>query len=212
MAGKVIWHKRKEVGNFLNPFDENPFAITVTTDIVVRYEENSVSTDNILVQDLAYLANAEAGNPTPNPEPGILDIRSITRDICVLEENAESWLYARVAFLFFFSILITWVRPFRFCFIALQNLTVLNRFHQAPTGYTRSYTQLGSTSPSIWLPQSCSLFRVSGTCVSTSSVLRQHARASGTPSCGAVLLLQYPKITFRRRTREILRWTPSSAI
>ena len=50
-------------------------------------------------------------NATP-PErqlPAALRMRSITRQIAAREANAQAFLYARVAFLFFFALLVTWV-------------------------------------------------------------------------------------------------------
>jgi len=41
--------------------------------------------------------------------PAALRMRTLTRDAAASETNAEAWLYARVAFLFFFALLITWI-------------------------------------------------------------------------------------------------------
>ena len=40
----------------------------------------------------------------------VLNVRTITRDVAASNANAESWLYARVAFLYFLSLAIIWVR------------------------------------------------------------------------------------------------------
>ena len=42
--------------------------------------------------------------------PGILHMRSLTRDAAYDEVNVEAWLYARVAILFYIALLVTWVR------------------------------------------------------------------------------------------------------
>ena len=39
----------------------------------------------------------------------VLNVRTMTRNHALIETNADAWLYARVAFLFFCSLLICWV-------------------------------------------------------------------------------------------------------
>ncbi len=121
MAGRVIWKRRKELEGFLNPFNENPFPNTVTTEVQITHEQrrNSSQASFRFDEDRGihsegydpYTVNVEVGPQDQEraARPAILRMRSLTRVAAVNEKNAEAWLYARVAFLFFLSILITWV-------------------------------------------------------------------------------------------------------
>ena len=121
LAGRVIWKKRKQLEGFLNPFNENPFKNTVTTEVQITHEQRRGSSQASFHFDEdtgvlsngyhPYTVNIEVGATDKDraPRPAILRMRSLTRAAAVNEKNAEAWLYARVAFLFFLSILITWV-------------------------------------------------------------------------------------------------------
>ena len=119
MAGKVIWDKRRHLDGFLNPLNENPFTSIVTTaEIEITHEERHIVKDDAsqglsdtsnavdpYFVDISSAPKAQANRPLPAP----LRLRKISRNAAESEPNPEAWLYARVAFLFFFALLITWV-------------------------------------------------------------------------------------------------------
>ena len=121
-AGRVIYKRRHELDGFLNPWNEAPFASIVTTEVVITHEDRNTSDANVVKagtavgldsqqqNDQIYSVNVEAA---PQPRTGalqdIMNVRTMTREIAIADSNAEAWLYARVAFLFFFALAITWV-------------------------------------------------------------------------------------------------------
>ncbi|KAF4628326.1 hypothetical protein G7Y89_g9824 [Cudoniella acicularis] len=117
MAGKVIWSKRRHLDGFLNPLNENPFTNIVTTEIEITHEERSIVKDaeshgmsdlppNVDPYSVSIRVEPVARDRTL---PAALRVRTLTRDVAESETNAEAWLYARVAVLFFMALLITWV-------------------------------------------------------------------------------------------------------
>ena len=67
-----------------------------------------------------YTVNVEVGphskshdddgrKPSHTMAPELFRVRTLTRDHALAEANADAWLYARVAFLFFCALLISWV-------------------------------------------------------------------------------------------------------
>lgn len=121
MAGKVIWSKRRHLDGFLNPLNENPFTSTVTTEIEITHEERFITKDAGSQKTSDMSTEAEGFDPytvdvqvAAQPRqhhavPAALRLRTLTRDAAESETNADAWLYARVAFLFFLALLITWV-------------------------------------------------------------------------------------------------------
>ena len=144
MAAQVIWTKRAHLDGFLNPLNENPFTNTVTTEIEITHEarpivkeddhpgfgsEQSVDVD-------PYSVHVRVNPPaSARPLPAALRMRTLTRDAAERETNAEAWLYARVAFLFFVALLITWVPTSVNRMYALANPTVFNY----PLNYLASF-------------------------------------------------------------------------
>jgi hypothetical protein len=128
-AARLIYKKRSQLEGYLNPFNENPF--TVTWEVTVTTEERT--TDDIVHDptkevdthgargyrpyDIEIRGERNLSHQASAAE--LFNIANISRQVARKEPNAEAWLYARVAFLFFISILITWV-----C-------------HQLPCHYTR---------------------------------------------------------------------------
>ncbi len=127
MAGKVIYDRRKHLDGYLNPLNDYPFANTVTRtqEIHVTHEDRPEyrrdSSEPITAADRsdsraadeidAYTFQVEAPQLANNQRlPAALRLRSLTRDAAQEAPNVEAWLYARVAFLFFAALLITWVR------------------------------------------------------------------------------------------------------
>lgn len=133
----MIYRRRDALSGFLNPLNEHPFSGIVTTDIDVTIEHVSSPTHsykaNVFDKDFdqarpqgleegnvemdAYTVNVEAnpdGRPRQGSKPEILKMREYTREAARQEStDVGAWLYARVAFLFFLSMLIIWVRlPF----------------------------------------------------------------------------------------------------
>jgi hypothetical protein len=119
MAAKVIWNKRQHLDGFLNPLNENPFVNTITTDIEITTDERPIMKethasnrieDTITDIDNPYSVQIRVDQRKDSrPLSAALRMRSITRGVAEMESNAEAWLYARVAFLFFIALLITWV-------------------------------------------------------------------------------------------------------
>ena len=120
MAGRVIWQKRDQLQGYLNPLNENPFASIITTEVRITHEPRLGSAHNEEDHPISpgakspeydpYSVDIEVNGERRPSRPTFLRMRSFTREVAVNEENAEAWLYARVAFLFFVAILITWVR------------------------------------------------------------------------------------------------------
>ncbi len=113
-AARVIWHKRKLLDGFLNPLNESPFTNDVTTEIEITHETRPIVDDAGKVDGTEpdpYSVRIET-KPVDKPQrplPAAFRMRSISRDVAINEVNAEAWLYARVAFLFFLALIITWV-------------------------------------------------------------------------------------------------------
>ena len=118
MAARVIWKKRSQLDGFLNPWNEAPFSNVITTEIRITHEDKAVMSGPQITEgepvglavepgERAYSVNIEVGSPRSQPMPAILNVRGVTRDVAANEANAEAWLYARVAFLFFFALAIT---------------------------------------------------------------------------------------------------------
>ncbi|GAM42994.1 hypothetical protein TCE0_044f17450 [Talaromyces pinophilus] len=124
-AAKLIWNKREHLDGFLNPLNENPFVNTVITEVTITTEERPIvensKHDHDMIRtveesatpgvDNPYSVNIQVGRQTGiiRSLPSALRMRSLTRQIAKHETNAEAWLYARVAFLFFIALLITWI-------------------------------------------------------------------------------------------------------
>lgn len=126
MAGRDVWKKRDALDGFLNPFNEDPFtSVIMTTEVTITTEDRRPSIPNFKERDIgeahaengydAYSVNIELGQPkapelSPRPSrPAIFNLPSVTRAVALSQENVESFLYARVAFLFFIALLVTWV-------------------------------------------------------------------------------------------------------
>ncbi|KAJ5594728.1 G protein coupled receptor family protein [Penicillium hispanicum] len=118
MTAKLIWDKREHLDGYLNPLNESPFVNTMT-EVKITHEERPIVQDagphGILDlgtdQDL-YAVQVEAHPQKLQPQshmPDALRVRSITRNAAEQAQNQEAWLYARVAFLFFLVLMITWI-------------------------------------------------------------------------------------------------------
>ena len=163
MAGRTIYAKRKHLQGFLNPFNENPFTNTVTTEIEITHEARRKSISALPEQGVQgfdtkpdfdpYSVNIEVAplDKQSTPLPNLLNVRNITRDVATQEANAEAWLYARVAFLFFVVLLIVWVSlPSRYK-ISVACLNANYSCHPASTGYMHSLDQTTLISVSTML-------------------------------------------------------------
>ncbi|KAL8820911.1 MAG: hypothetical protein Q9223_000961 [Gallowayella weberi] len=128
MAGRYVWRKRDALDGFLNPFNEDPFTrdVVMTTSVTITSQERKPSLPNYEVREVdkshvddtfdAYSVNIEIGQAPKRPErprrpsrPAVFRIPTVTRAAALSEENVDAFLYARVAFLFFIALLITWV-------------------------------------------------------------------------------------------------------
>lgn len=134
MAFRKVWKNRHQLQGLFNPFNENPFEGIVTTEVdVTTYARRDSSptpnnnTNNKEDVEIAipgtepantggfdpYTVNVEVGQDQQRQrQPSATDlfhVRSLTRNAALSEANSEAWLYARVAFLFFCALLISWV-------------------------------------------------------------------------------------------------------
>lgn len=135
MAFRKVWKNRHQLQGLFNPFNENPFEGTVTTEVdVTTYarRDSSLQPDNktnpnaeIAIPGTEtdqsggfdpYSVNVEVGRDPhhqhhhPGAAPDIFRVRTLTRHAALMSEtDPEAWLYARVAFLFFCALLISWL-------------------------------------------------------------------------------------------------------
>ena len=138
LAFSKVWRNRHELSGLFNPFNENPFAGVVTTDIEIVTEP--MQPHSLLTKPVHYNGDPESNTPrisdakddsgrtrfdpySVNIEVGPLDeeemrrpsgpelfhLPSLTRTAALSETNPDAWLYARVAFLFFCALLISWI-------------------------------------------------------------------------------------------------------
>jgi hypothetical protein len=152
-AAKLIWNKREHLDGFLNPLNENPFVNTVITEVTITTEERPIvensKHDHDMIRtveesatpgvDNPYSVNIQVGRQTGiiRSLPSALRMRSLTRQIAKHETNAEAWLYARVAFLFFIALLITWV-----CLLYSEYNQILTTSKQIPSSANRIYASI----------------------------------------------------------------------
>lgn len=124
-AGHVIYKRRDTLRGFLNPLNEHPFMtgiVTTSIDITIEHvtspSEASTNNANVFDKDFdpASNANAQLDEFHPYivnveaPERKPSGVRKMTREVARKETtNKGAWLYARVAFLFFLSMLIIWI-------------------------------------------------------------------------------------------------------
>ncbi|KAL8871372.1 MAG: hypothetical protein Q9174_002781 [Haloplaca sp. 1 TL-2023] len=143
-AGIVLYHRREHLDGYLNPFNEHPFTGIVTTDIEITIEQadaprpGSSSKSNIFDNDFDRTSNGadyenynvtvEAGSPERRgSKPEILRMRKLTRQAAMQETtDLGAWLYARVAFLFFLSMLIIWIPSSVNRVYSLAHPTIMN--------------------------------------------------------------------------------------
>jgi len=136
LAFTKIWRHRHDLSGLFNPFNEDPFVGTITTDIeIVRTSRKELSevkshqeepetdvppipgTEGETTREFdPYTVDVEVGNDVPDEthrlpstRPEIFRVGSITRNAALQETNPDAWLYARVAFLFFCALLLSWV-------------------------------------------------------------------------------------------------------
>ena len=125
MAGTVVWRRRAELDGYLNPLNEEPFGSEITTQVTITHEEPhqlptvppAVHTSESGVESGIepgfdqYTVNIEVDphEKTVPTMPSVFRVRSLTRTAAFSESNCEALLYARVAFLFFVALLISWV-------------------------------------------------------------------------------------------------------
>ena len=110
------WRHRRSLVGLLNPLNENPFAGTITTDIEIVFSEQS--SENQQYNDIGlqeqgkktpYTVVVQGTNYDSKSRPGLFRLPTQTRNAALAEDNAEAWLYARVAFLYFLAMIICWI-------------------------------------------------------------------------------------------------------
>lgn len=132
LAIRKVWRNWHELTGIFNPFNEDPFTGVIVTEIEITHQsrltdDSRPSHGNLEGQthdfperkssDIrGYSVNVQAQPPLDiERQPSIIldpftGVRSWTRNAALQETNPEAWLYARVAFLFFCALLISWVR------------------------------------------------------------------------------------------------------
>ena len=114
------WRHRRALVGLLNPLNENPFAGTITTDIEIVFslKGESHSAENDRFEQLGlqeqgqmsrYSVVVQGTTYDSRSRPELLRVPTMTRNAALAEENAEAWLYARVAFLYFLAMSICWI-------------------------------------------------------------------------------------------------------
>lgn len=139
---RKVWRQRHELHGLFNPFNDDPFAGIVTTDIEVvhtsRPRKTINSTPTYPEHNVSVDPGAPVKPPTNNPEaplvevsdpytvavevgpqredveryanrPDVFRLGELTRNAALSEVNPDAWLYARVAFLYFCALLISWI-------------------------------------------------------------------------------------------------------
>ena len=106
------WRHRRALVGLLNPLNENPFAGTITTDIEVVFSEEE-QTESLRLQEQgkrsAYTVVVQGTSYDSRSRPELLRLPTLTRNAALAEENAEAWLYARIAFLYFLAMIVCWI-------------------------------------------------------------------------------------------------------
>lgn len=109
------WSHRRSLAGLLNPLNENPFAGTITTDIEVVFSEGERN-DSFQAADVqeqgkanAYTVVVQGTSYDSRSRPDLLRLPTRTRNAALAAENAEAWLYARIAFLYFLAMIICWI-------------------------------------------------------------------------------------------------------
>ena len=109
------WRHRRALVGLLNPLNEDPFAGTITTDIEVVFseEEHTGRFEGLSLQEQgknnAYTVVVQGTSYDSRSRPELLRLPTLTRNAALAEENAEAWLYARIAFLYFLAMIICWI-------------------------------------------------------------------------------------------------------
>ncbi|KAL6719300.1 hypothetical protein ACLMJK_003539 [Lecanora helva] len=126
MAFAKVWKNRHELRGLFNPFNEDPFEGVVTTEVditsyarrgtvarVTSLGDEEATVPGVETEDYdPYSVTVEVGPKERQRKPSagaVFNVRNMTRNHALSETNPDAWLYARVAFLFFCSLLICWV-------------------------------------------------------------------------------------------------------
>ncbi|KAG8630058.1 hypothetical protein KVT40_001677 [Elsinoe batatas] len=129
-AAHLIYRRRHQLSGYLNPLNESPFKATITTSVEVTSEpclsapmpvasaappvpfdpdlETSIPQYHIDV-DAQSTHSIKSLNHPDVPFPAMIRVRSYTRKVAEESINPDAWLYARVAFLFYVALIVTWV-------------------------------------------------------------------------------------------------------
>lgn len=112
------WRNRRALVGLLNPLNENPFAGTITTHIEIVFTEGNgrggdEGFETMSLQEQGkegpYTVNVQGTGYDSTSRPELLRLPTLTRNAALAEENAEAWLYARIAFLYFLAMIICWI-------------------------------------------------------------------------------------------------------
>lgn len=121
------WRNRRALAGLFNPLNENPFGALVTTDVEIvssfvheldnqdqhalagKYIKGSSSASRMELSHYSAKIQAQDGaRGRQNSRPHFLRVGTLTRNAALEETNAEAWLFARVAFLFFVVMMLCW--------------------------------------------------------------------------------------------------------
>ena len=120
------WRNRRALAGLFNPLNENPFGAVVTTDVEIvssavheienedrhalagTHKASSSASQMELSYYSAKVQAEDKARARQNLRPHILRVGTFTRNAALGENNAEAWLFARVAFLFFVVMMLCW--------------------------------------------------------------------------------------------------------
>ena len=109
------WRHRRTLVGLINPLNENPYAATITTDIevVLSKEENAERFhgpgSHWQGKQDAYTVVVQGTRYDSRSRPELLRLPTLTRNAALAEENAEAWLYARIAPPHFLAMIVCWI-------------------------------------------------------------------------------------------------------
>ncbi len=116
------WRNRRALAGLFNPLNENPFGALVTTDVeIVSSAANELENEDrhalagehkgsssASQMELSYYSARIQAKDNARSRPHLLRFGTLTRNAAMGENNAEAWLFARVAFLFFVVMMLCW--------------------------------------------------------------------------------------------------------
>ena len=148
LAFRKVWHHRHELKGFFYLLNEDLFAGIITTGIEITrtsrprlsstsgnfpgpVEEIAREDFDPYTIDIGVGSQAEMSRPN---RPDVFRLGSLTRNAALSETNPDAWLYARVAFLYFCALLISW-------YVLAQVLLPIRTNFRVPKVFARAASQ-----------------------------------------------------------------------